>query len=823
MGCTNRLVRRSVHFALLTAVSIPGLLWAADAASGTTASATSETTVNTPSGTAASGNSTAGASSGTLTLNQIVVTAQRRSQNIYDVPISMAAYNNSDLLRRNITNLNDMAAQTPGINLRDFGATSFIAIRGISQDAGGSVAGIGPNTVAVYINDVPIQTRYGSAAVSGSNPLMFDVDHIEVLRGPQGTLFGTSAEGGAIRLITRAPSLTQYSGYAVGGFSDVLDGGGRGSQFGVAYGGPIDPGTLGFRVSAWTQQTPGYINNESAIFGGVDQSNVNNGSAYVLQGATLWKPVNMFSALFRIYYQKMDQNSIGLFQPPTALNTIGAGDPGSGDFVSTRALLQPREDNITAPSLNLSADFGWSELKVLTSYLNRYSPRTYDYTAVIPPALGLPIPTSLDYAEPTVVGVEQNNFTQEIRLQSPDRGQKLSWIVGAYYADIRQHDWETIESPGLPQEILQNTGMTMQQLFGVSEGLVNGDGATNAMYVFDELMRDQDRAVYAHVQYNFLKDFAVLAGVRHEIDGERLYSVDNGPLAGGPSSTYAPSRTSATVPQFGINWKPNDRNLVYFSAGEGFRPGGGSAPINLQTNGCQAEVRRLGNPSGYNGDTLWSYEVGDKSRALDGRLLIDGSVYHINWKNIISAVQLPLCATHIPYNLGTAQSDGFDLSLHMLASEHWRLGMSVGYTDARYTSTTAVFGETVSRAGNAISDIAPWNLVVNVQYQHPLVDTVDWYAYLQNQFNSSNNRLTPAEDPTTEAYDVGIVKNPSYDVALARVGLRFANGIDAAIYVDNLLNEHPLLNWNRDLIDITSGAFTIQPRTIGAVFTYQIQ
>lgn len=796
MRPADRLLTRSIFFVLLTGITVPSPLWAA------------------------SPDSTAKSSSGTLQLQEVVVTAQRRSQNMYKVPISMAAYTQSELDRRNITSVNAIAAQTPGINYRDFGATSFIAIRGISQDAGGSVAGIGPNTVAVYINNVPIQTRYETAAVSGGNPLVFDISRVEVLRGPQGTLFGTSAEGGAIRLITNTPSLTQYSGYAVGGFSDILSGGGSGSQFGIAYGGPIQQGTLGFRVSAWDERTPGYVDNRSAIVGGVNQRNVNSGTSNVLQGAMLWRPSEVFSAEFDMYYQGLDLNSIGLFQPPTSANPIGAGDPSAGDFVSTRALLQPKKDEMTVPSLTLNFDFGWSQLKVLTSYMNRYSPRTYDYTAVLPPAFGFGIPTSLDFAEPTVVGTRQNNFTEEVRLQSPNRGQKFNWIVGAYYANIRQHDWETVSAPGFPAEVLQNTGKTMQQFLGLNEGLVNGDGATNLTYISDQLMRDEDRAIYAHVQYDFLKHFALLAGVRHEIDGERLYTVSDGPIAGGPSHAYSPSRTSATVPQVGINWTPNNHNLVYFSAGEGFRPGGGNVPVTLDTSGCQAELARLGRPTGYKGDTLWSYEVGDKSQTLGGRLLIAGSLYHINWNNIISAVQLPLCGTHIAYNLGDAQSDGFDLSLHMLASAHLRVGVSLGYTDARYTTTTQIFGQVVSRAGNAISDIAPWNVLADVEYQHPITVNMDWYTYVQDQYNSQNNRLTPAEDPSVGAYDPGVVKNPAYNLTLARIGLRFASGLDAAFYVDNLFNTHPLINWNRDLIDITAGAYTVQPRTIGAKFTY---
>lgn len=757
----------------------------------------------------------------TLRLHEVVVTAQRFSQNIYKVPISMAAYTQAELDRRNITSLDDIAAQTPGVNYRNFGATSFIAIDGITQDAGGGVAGIGPSTTALYINDVPIETRYQNAAVSSPNPFVFDIKRIEVLRGPQGTLFGASAEGGAIRLITNTPSLTNYSGYATGEFSDILGYGSQGNQFGVAYGGPIVPGKLGFRVSAWEQQTPGYVYNQSMIFGGVDQPNVNRSGVYVLQGAMLWKPSSLFSLLFRIYSQTEHQNSIGLFQPPTSLNSIGAGDPSAGDFVSTRGLLQPSTDDITAPSLTLDFNFGWSRLTLDTSYLNRYSPRAYDYTAVLPPALGFPIPTTMNYAEPTVVATKQNNFVEDVRLQSPNRGEKLQWLVGLYYADLRQHDWETVSAPGFPEQILQNTGKTIVQYLG--EGLVSGDGSTYDSYISDQLMRDEDKAVYAHVQYHFAKHFAVVAGVRHEIDSEQLYSVSNGPLAGGPSSVYAPSSGSATVPDIGINWTPNTRNLVYASASEGFRAGGGSAPVTLHTTACQAELARLGDPTSYKGDHLWDYQLGDKSQLDDGRLLISGSVFHINWDGIISSIFLPACATSIVYNLGHAASDGAELSVHMLPTANLRLGASVGYTDARYTSTTEIFGEVVSQAGNAISDISPWNVVVDAQYQHPVTQNMDWYWYGQNQYYSKNNRLTPAEDPVTEAYDSGIVRNPAYDVLLTRIGLRMANGVNVNFYVDNVLNEHPLLNWDRELVDITAGAFTIQPRTIGVQFSYHFQ
>ncbi len=177
------------------------------------------------------------------------------------------------------------------------------------------------------MDDAPLQARYANAAVPTAIPLVFDVDHVEVLRGPQGTLFGASAEGGAIRVISREPSLTDYSGLARGEES-TIDGGGINSEVGAAFGGPIVTDQLGFRVSVWSRHDGGYVDNESGIFGGLNQSNVNKADTYVAQAALLWKPVDAFSAEARFFYQKRDQNSADFFNPL-------AGNPTDGDFVSS--------------------------------------------------------------------------------------------------------------------------------------------------------------------------------------------------------------------------------------------------------------------------------------------------------------------------------------------------------------------------------------------------------------------------------------------------------------------------------------------------------
>ena len=772
---------------------------------------------------------------GQSVLQEVTVTAQKREENIDRVPISISAFSQSDLDSRDLKSLGDIASVTPGVDFRPVGYSNWFTIRGISQNAGGGVAGLGPNTTAIYVDDSPLQARYANAAVPTAVPFVFDIDHIEVLRGPQGTLFGASAEGGAIRIISRQPSVTEYSGNFRAEGSQI-DGGGINSEMGAAFGGPIIQDKLGFRVSAWSRHDGGFIDQDPRVLGqppangiprgqgseellpglvgaGLVASNVNKGETYSARVAFLWKPTDAITIEPAIYYQKRDQNSADLIDP-----TIGK--PSDGKFISSRALLQPIVDSFYTPSLKITADLGFATLTSLTSNLHRDDSQGYDYTLVLPPAFGWPLPTTTADEEPTIVGTVQSNFTQEVRLQSPNSSQHFHWTLGLYYSSLHQHDFESVAAPGWPAMTLANTGQTIQQFFG--EGLVGGLACPNAdcTYVSSQYIVDKQKAVFANVDYDLNEHFSVFGGVRNEKQENVYTTVSDGPLAGGPSNVSAGTSGSVTSPKAGVNWKIDDRTLVYVSFAKGYRPGGAGIPVHLNTQACTDQLNQLGGSSDYKADTLRSYELGIKTQMMDRRLSIQGSVYHIDWTDIISAVHIPACATHIPKNLGDAKSDGFDLSLKALLSDHFTAGLYLAYTNARYASDTAIFGETLARAGEAISDVAPWSVTAELGYQAPLTDRITGYWHLEDRYTSRNNKLVPAEDPATGSYDPFVTTNPSVNQLNGRVGIKLAGGSDLALVATNLLNTHPILNQQIFLINITSGAFTIRPRTIGVAYTY---
>ena len=739
-------------------------------------------------------------------LEEVVVTAQRREESVSRVPISISAFSQADIDTRDMKSLGDIASVTPGVDFRPVGYSNWFTIRGISQNAGGGVAGLGPNTTALYVDDAPLQARYANAAVPTAVPLVFDVDHIEVLRGPQGTLFGASAEGGAIRVISHKPSLTEFSGF-VRAEGSQIDGGGINTELGAAFGGPIVPDQLGFRVSGWSRHDGGFVDNRPVLLGGLQASNVNKGESYSGRAALLWKASSLLTVEAGVYYQRRDQNSADLFDP-----TIG--DPAAGRFISSRGLIQPIHDSFYTPSLKLVFDLGWSQLTSLTSNLHREDTQGYDYTLVLPPAVGFPLPTTMADAEPTIVGTNQTNFTQEIRLQSPNSSEHFHWTVGLYYSNLHQHDFETVASPTWGAMTLAATGKTNLQQWG--EDLLNG----LYTYVSDQYIGDKQKAVFANVDYDIGAHFSVFGGVRYEKQSSTYVTVSDGLLAGGPSNIAASSDNTITAPKVGLNWKVDDRTLVYVSMGKGYRPGGAGIPVHLATQACTDQLAKLGGTSNYEPDYLWSYEVGAKSLLFNQRLSVEGSVYHIDWTNIISAVHVPLCATHISKNLGDAKSDGFDLSVKALLSTNWTAGLYVGYTNAHYSSDTAIFGETLSRSGQAVSDISPWNVTAELGYQGRLMDRVVGYGRLENRYNSRNNRLVPAEDSTTTSFDPFVTTNPSVNQLNGRLGIRLAGGSDISLIATNVLNAHPVLNKNIYLVNITSGAFTIRPRTIGLGYVY---
>jgi iron complex outermembrane receptor protein len=761
-------------------------------------------------------------------LAEVVVTAEKREETLGKVPISVSVLTRDDMQERNIENIADVAAVSPGIDFQNTGTTTAIALRGISSGI------VGYSTTGIYIDDVPVQIRLDGGVVPGTNtsPLVFDLDRVEVLRGPQGTLFGAGAEGGTIRFIQPQPSLTKFSGYTRAGVA-TTDSGGPSYEVGGAFGGPIVQDELGFRVSVWHQREGGYIQHDSAIPGGAQYNNSGWSDRDVVRAALTLAPTGSLRITPSVYYQHIFWNDVPTFDPassPVPGDTMTANwhslnptysNVDSGRLAFQGLLLQPSSDQLYLPSLKIEQSFSEVDLTSSTSYMYRRYAAQQDFTTVNPVIVGLPWPQTADAASISYTPSYQNVFTQEVRAQSADRSRRLQWTFGLFYTESRQTGYQLVYSPFWPTQILQAFGKPIEQAFG--QPLLPG----NFSLYEKEPVSDTQLAAYGQITYQLVSHVSLVAGVRVARETDKYSIYVNGPLNGANPTAFSGKEVQTVVdPKYGINVQLDDNNLLYFSAAKGDRIGGVNPPF-YNFAACNEALAQLGYPNGapatYKGDSLWSYEIGSKSRLFGGRLQMEVSAFHIKWSDIQQIVQVPACTEGFTSNLGQATSNGFDFQAALLVTDALKLGLSMGYTNARNATTIVSGGNPVVANGQQINPYAaPWIVVPTAEYNFPIADELKGYVRVEDTYHSKNpgpyNPTTNTSSPTYNAY---FIPNPSYNQLNIHVGTTWT-GWDLSVYALNALNSHPLL-YNNAIQPFTfyGTTFTLQPLTIGFTSMYR--
>jgi iron complex outermembrane recepter protein len=768
----------------------------------------------------------ASASSNPKQLQEVVITAEKRAESLDKVPIAVSVLTRDQMMQRQIYDMAAVAAVTPGVDFENSGSTIALSIRGISSGISGY------STTGIYIDDVPVQIRLDNGIVPGTDttPLVFDLDRVEVLKGPQGTLFGAGAEGGAIRFIQAQPSLTQFSGYTRAGAA-TTDGGGPSYEFGAAFGGPIVEDKLGFRVSAWHERQGGYIDHVSAIAGGADEPHSGWRDADVLRAALTYAPVASLQITPSLFYQHTYWNDVPTLDPggpgyTDALTTNwSALNPtytnlGAGQLAFQGLRLQPSTDALYLPSLKIVDDFATVTLTSSTSYLYRRYNAQQDFTTVMPAIIGLPWPTTTAAAANSWTPEQLNVFAQEFRATSANPGARLQWTAGVFFDESRQVGYQWVWSPYWPTQIQQAYGQSIEQVFG--QPLLPG-----GLSVYEkEPLSDKQLAAYGQATWQVIKHVSLVAGARvaRETDDYSIYI--NGPLNGATPTQFAGTKGQTVVdPKYGINLQIDQDTLVYLSAAKGDRIGGVNPPF-YNTPACDAAMQALGYPNGapntYSGDSLWSYEIGSKDRLFGGRVDMEASAFHIKWNGIQQIVNVPACTEGFTSNLGSATSNGFDFQVEALVTNSLKIGLSIGYTDARNATTIASAGNNVVANGEQINPYsAPWIIVPTAQYTFPISADYSGYMRLDDSYHSKNpGPYNPTTNTSSPTYNPYFVPNPAYNQLNMHVGMVWG-GWDASVYALNALNNHPLLFNNAlNIFTFYGAAFTLQPLTIGATVEY---
>jgi iron complex outermembrane receptor protein len=796
-------------------------------------------------------------------LEEIVVTATRHEESLSKVPISVTAMSQETLDLKGVKDFQDIVRFTPGVSI-DQSGTNAISIRGISSSGGAGTTGI-------YIDDTPIQMRALGFNPDDTLPKTFDLDRIEVLRGPQGTLFGSGSEGGTVRYIMTQPSVTKDSTYARGEVS-FTRGGEPNYEMGVAHGGPLIDNALGYRASVWYRYDGGWIDRVDPTTAQVTDRHANRANTVVARLALLLKPADAVSITPSLTYQNSRKHDESTFW--TAYSNTSAGV-----FNNATPELQPVPDEYYLGSIKLEADLGKASLISNTSYYHRneitaYQGSAYDFayyqsqswligscgsasTSAVPPCswyplidgTGIHLPAGFaGYATPNTITNKQQSYTEELRLQSNDPTSAFTWTVGAFWSLSKETSVEELKDTQI--------GAFWQALFGIDPGTwfylapatyggyysCNGLG-TNGLpapsqsfpdcdiYYNGNIVHDRQVAGFGELSYAFSDRWKGTLGGRwakmsfdlsHHGDGLENY---------GPGYSTAAQSENAFTPKVNFAFQADPNDLFYFTYAKGFRPGGGNAPLPAYCDGSGG-LNQTGYPNGapltYKSDSTQSIELGSKNNA-GGRFKLASSVYWIKWNNIQQSVYVPYnCGLQFTDNLGTAVAKGFDVQAEMVLGAGFSADVAVGYTNARYTKSTVlsgiVNGVTVPRIlaheGDAISGEAaidgspgtnpPWTVAVGTQYNFTMSGH-DAFVRLDWEYTGRNNWLATVQDPMTTQYDPFTYSPSSTSFASLRGAVSLGN-LQLALFVDNLFDSRTITNYQLSQVDANNpnGTLSVQ-------------
>jgi iron complex outermembrane receptor protein len=772
-------------------------------------------------------------------LQEIVVTATRKEESLSKVPISVTALTQDAMDIRGVKDFQDVVRFTPGVNVDNSG-TNNIAIRGISSSGGAGTTGI-------YIDDTPIQIRALAFNPDDTLPKAFDVDRIEVLRGPQGTLFGAGSEGGTVRYITTQPSLTKTSIYSREELS-YTEGGAPNYEAGVAGGMPLIDGTLGVRATVWYRRDGGWIDHIDPVSLATTQKNANFDQTTLIRLAAVWAPTDKITVTPSYYYQDRYRNNVESYWPVYS-------NAGRDDFVSADPTERSDPDRFYLPALKIEGDLGFAKLISNTSYFHRKEETGYDgtlydlgfYQTFFGPDFSLAQPLYLDgagvhlpagatnYRSPASIDNFQQNMTQEIRLQSNDPSSALSWTTGVFFSENRQRYLEQIHDPLLNQLTLAATGLPYTDIFTDADGnpVPYDPRYPNDSYFLLTNAKDQQTAIYGEGTYSFTDELKLTLGARYSKSKYSFVSLTGGPqLFNAPVIVGADKNENSFTPKASFSYQMDPRNLFYFTYAKGFRPGGGNNPVPYAA--CGVDFQNLGiagSPLTFDSDTVNSFEVGAKNN-IDNRIKIASSVYYIRWNNIQQTVVPPICQISFIANLGKAVAKGFDIQADIALTDTLTFELATGYTDARYTQDsrlTPAENPPVVSAGDAITGQsgqpnAPFTATVGLEYKFTLFEH-ESFIRVDDEYEAHAKWSSPGQDPTTQQFDSANYVVPATNFASARAGMTFG-GWQIAAFVDNLADSHTVTNYNWS-IDPGDGEsrlqrqYTFRPRTIGVSFTYR--
>jgi len=721
-----------------------------------------------------------------VALDEIVVTAQRREENMQNVPVSITAFTGADLERAGIQDVTDLSLQVPGLAVTSTGpAQTEVIIRGMPGRSGTAA------TVGYYLDEVPI-----SAVTRNLDVMLFDLDRVEVLRGPQGTLFGASSMGGTIRYVAKRPNLSQFEARAATTLSHIDGSDGMSYKLNGVLNIPLLDDRLGLRLLASHQSDEGYIDRYAihptdlaALDPAVPvERNVNSMTQSGFRAVLEYVPNENWTITPSVMYQKLEVDATFLVDLP----------PGSIDeerFIQTRLTREDREDEVIIANLTVNWERDRFAVTSSTSYFKRETPGYEDYSKIATGLLGLPINVPWEQLDDN----SSETFIQELRVVGSISS--LDYVVGVYYSDSKSHVPDINPYSAEALEIYGEGG----QIFGF-----------DTSYESSPRGKLKEKAIFAEGTYHVTDALAVTVGARAFKFESSFTDTEWGLFVGSnePVNNEGQFSESDWTPKFNISYQMNDDTLLFATVAEGFRSG--AAVSQVPVTACADDLAELGlteSPPGVGSDSAWSYELGAKMQMLDRRMRLNGAVYFIDWADVQQSVSL-FCGWPFIVNNGDAEVKGGELEWGFAATEKLFLSAMISYSDAKLT---VLAHGAQGQVGDRLLNVPEWAYSATADYSRPI--TSAWDGFVRISYNYVDE-VTRIYDPTSPFNIVD-----SHDRVDLRLGVYQAdNRWEITLFAQNLLNdvsESGLFGSNTSVnLPSTRAVALNRPRTIGLTASF---
>lgn len=717
----------------------------------------------------------AGAERRSATLEEIVVTATYREESMQDVGLSMSAMSGKDIERQGIVSFKDVALRTPGLNFSDRGPNkNNVSIRGLSNLIVDTAFQRNNPLVGMFLDDVSVVTSFSTQRSFN----FYDLERVEVVRGPQGTLYGEGAMGGAVRYITGNPVLDQFEGRLKAGFSNTKNGDGLNWRTDGMVNIPVVEGKFGLRVTGFSQRDAGFIDytgtTSGAVVGsildGVPKDGANEFTAQGGRVVGLFEASDRLTARFSVSYETSDTDSEFVVSS------------GAGDLVNTNYFtLAPQSDDVLVFSGKIEYTTDVGTFSSITGYVNR---ERWDGAQEDGASVFFLTPSVNDF------NMDEEAISQEFRFVSDLEG-PFNFLAGLYY--------KTVDT--------ENDILIISTL----------DPSPGTALDEDEFYDAEQIAVFGELSYQVTDRFTATLGLRYfkeEVDSEQIWYQPDFLLSAFPDDAFRATLTVEEVlPKLLLEYAVNDNLMFYANTAKGVRNGG----LNVTSTVTIGRFLGADIPRTYDQDEAWSYELGAKSQWLDQRLTANLSLYYIDWSDLQALALNPAIGLRYLQNVGDAYSKGLELEISYQANENLSLFVGGNVAEAELKDSFVVAAGVVTESGTKVPNTPEFTLTMGVDFDYPVTlfgNDLDLVVHADYQLIG--------EQPTaveSEPRDPRFFIADQYDIFNFRAGLE-SERWDVSIYASNLFDERVGLNRGGNPA-FGLNEFVNRPRTVGAAVQFK--